>query len=238
MKQNLSFYLLILILLSGLLFSTACNRVKDLILPHTELIFPLEQGRFRITEVIDTTFDTRGAVVDHFYKRERNANTSTDLLDRALTRIEAERSEIEFGDAYRFEPYRVWAQYIDPNAEGTHFAERIQENQRILVLKFPVFPGVSWNGNLFNNQGTEVFRYQEVDTTVVVKGVSYENCVMVVQKADTNGFINFKFAYEIYAPSIGLIKKFDKTLVNDGPNGEFNPDRSRIYIEEIIEHNF
>lgn len=225
----------LLIVLAGLLLMN-CNREKEIVKPHTLEIFPLEKGRSRITYVRDTTFTTAGrdkGIGDVYFKKELIAEQEEDLLGRPIVAVQVFRSDSFLYPMYDFKASRVYTQYLEPAETGDYFAERIEENQRYLVLKFPAFEGVRWNGNQFNNFGPQEFKYQTIDTNVVIRGVTYENCVMVVQKADTNNFISDKFAYEIYAPGIGLVKKYDYTIVNDGPQGEFNPDESRIYIEEI-----
>ncbi|GAB4416127.1 MAG: hypothetical protein OHK0039_25320 [Bacteroidia bacterium] len=214
----------------------ACNRVKDTVLPHTELIFPNEAGHTRISEVHDTTFTTAGIANPQtiaYYKRERLGRTETDLQGREVRLVEVSRSPLI--RPYDFAPDRIWYQYFAPQTGANYYAERIEENRRTLVLRFPVTTVTRWNGNLYNALGTEIFSYGALDTTVTVKGQTFENCVMVIQKLDTTGFIIQEFAYEIYAPGIGLIKKYDKTLVFDQPDGDgFNPDASRIYLEEYI----
>ncbi|MEM7375140.1 MAG: hypothetical protein AAF587_41485 [Bacteroidota bacterium] len=232
-----------LFLLSLLALSlTFCNEVKEVIEPHTWTILPQEEGKYRILQVWDTTFNTAGISqpeVDIYYKKEELGGEEVDLLNRPIRLINVYRSDLDLGTNYEFQIDRVWSQFIDPQSGTDYFAERIEENDRILILKFPVSTGISWNGNLFNDRqvGTGIFEYGDTDTTVVIQGMSFDNCVMVIHSADTNNLINNRFAYEIYAPEIGLIKKYDKTIVNDGPNGEFNSSKSRIYIEEIIEHN-
>lgn len=229
----------LLLFVSALLF-LQCERIKENILPHTELIFPLEEGKFRISVVYDTTFTTAGInnpSTEAYYKKESNGNKEEDLLGREVTLLQVERSDFDRGTDFDFTPTRVWSQYTPAEEEDSFFAERIEENQRILVLKFPVFTNISWNGNQFNTEGTEEFYYANVDTTVTVQGKTFENCVMVMQE-NVDGLIRKSLKYEIYAPNVGLIKKYINTIVNDGPPGEeFNPDESRIYLEEIVEHN-
>ncbi|MEM6344511.1 MAG: hypothetical protein AAF927_11550 [Bacteroidota bacterium] len=237
MKKRL-IYSLLLVLSSLVLLN--CNREKQIVVPHTLEIFPAETGKFRITYVRDTTFTTAGrdkGIGDVYFKRETVSGQEEDLLGRTINAIQVFRSDSFLYPDYDFQPDRVYTQYLEPQTTGDYYAERIEENQRFLVLKFPAFEDVRWNGNQFNNFGPQEFRYHTIDTNVVIRGITYENCVMVVQKADTNNFISDKFAYEIYAPGIGLVKKYDYTIVNDGPQGEFNPDESRVYIEEIEAYN-
>ncbi len=224
--------------ISLILLSISCNRNKEVIPEAGENLFPVQQGKYLITEVADTTFNSAGPVVEKYFKKEEIGSTFTDLDDRPIQRIQISRSDYSLGENFQFEPFRIWGQFLDTDAEsGEYFAERIEDNTRYLVLRFPVFDEARWNGHLFNNLGNRIFNYQSTDTTVTVRGKRYEDCVMVVQRADTNSFITYSFIYEIYAPEIGKIKRFERTLVNDGPNGEFNPSRSRIYLEELVESN-
>jgi hypothetical protein len=236
--KRLRLYSLLLILCGFTLMH--CNRNKEIIAPHTLEIFPLTKGHYRISYVRDTTFDTRGreeGIPDVYFKKEEIGDTEEDLLGRTLHKVIVSRSDSNRSANYQWVVNRVYSHYLPQSPEGDYYAERIEENRRTLVLKYPAYPDVVWNGNLFNNLGPQTFRYQTIDTNVVIRGTTYNQCVMVVQKADTNNFISDKFAYEIYAPQIGLVKKYDRTLVFDGPNREFNPDKSRVYIEEIEAHN-
>jgi hypothetical protein len=225
----------LLLPLSALLL-WACNQSRDYLLPHTLTVFPADSGLYRISLVLDTTYNTQGPVADLYYKKEVQGGFETDLSGRRIQVLSTFRSPLDQGAAYQFQPDRVWSQHYNPEAAGAHFAERMVENVRQLVLKFPVHPSVSWNGNLYNTRGDQIFRYQNVDTTVTAGGLTFEHCVVVLQKAPTQSFISQTYAYEVYAPEVGLIKKYDRTLVFDGPQGQFNPDKSRIYIEELVEY--
>ncbi|MEZ4827404.1 MAG: hypothetical protein R3C61_14160 [Bacteroidia bacterium] len=207
-----------------------------MILPHTTKIFPVTQGLFRISAVTDTSFNTAGPVPARFYKKEEISGTETDLTGRKIYRLDIYHSDFDRGLDFDWKYYLLATVFFEPQTTGDYYAERSENNTRVQVLKFPVNNFVSWNGNLYNDLGAQEFYYGNIDTTVVVQNVTYEHCVMVVQE-NTEGLIRRSLAYEIYAPDIGLIKKYIRTLVNDGAMGEFNPDKSHIYIEELVSHN-
>jgi len=227
MKAHYSSFLSILLLASLLI---QCNRVKEIPLEHTNRIYPLETGNQRIYHVIDTTFTVQDIVVDEFFRLERVGETELDLKDREVHRIDTYRSPFDQGNDYSFVFDRVWTHY-----KGTEFVEEMEENTHYLSLKFPVYEDLSWNGNLLNNLGFQAYRYGNIDTTVVVNGVNYPNCVYVIQNLDTTGVLSYKFAYEIYAPDVGKIKSYNKNMVFDGGTGGFNPDKSFIHIEYLVE---
>ncbi|MEM6261840.1 MAG: hypothetical protein AAGI38_04985 [Bacteroidota bacterium] len=210
----------------------ACNRVKDVIPEYTERLFPMEEGQTRTYLVIDTTFTTQDTVVDWFYRREVIGGTEVDLKGRTVRRLETLRSEYDLGTNYDFQPERVWTVFKDDQ-----FAERLIENQRYLALKFPVFTGIKWNGHLFNGLGEQEYKYQSIDTTMEVNGQVYDQVVFVLQSlpSDTTSFVRYRLAYELFKADIGKIAVYDRTIVNDGPNQEFNPDESYIHIEYLVE---
>ncbi|MFK7922763.1 MAG: hypothetical protein AB8H47_12440 [Bacteroidia bacterium] len=238
MKKRLKYSLLLVLSALVLLH---CNQDKQIVSPHTLTIFPLEQAQYRITYVRDTSFTTAGrdkGIGDVYFKKELIGAEEEDLLGRPISAVQVFRSDSFLYPTYDFKPSRVYSQYLEPQEAGDYYAERIEENQRFIALQFPVFEGVSWNGNLYNNLGPETYRYQTIDTTVVIRGKTYENCVMVVQRPYSKNFISEEYAYEIYAPGIGLVKKYIYVIVKDLSGLDpFNPDESRVYIEEIEAHN-
>ena len=217
-----------------------CTETKDVLLPHTEEILPIEKGKSRISFVTEISYDARGRnfpIVAQYYKKEEIGDSIIDLLGRTVNRIQTYRSPASRGTNYQFVTNRVWTIYKDPAENNIRYAERTEDNVRFVILKFPVYAGLEWNGNLFNALEPQRYTYQHLDTTVTVGTQTFENCVMVVEKADTISQISYKFAYSIYAPGVGLIKKYDSTDVADGPNGEFNAANSFVYKEFIVEHN-
>lgn len=231
--MNIRFSLIIVGLLAGIL---ACDNTIDLIEPHTWDIFPVEEGASRITLRIDSTYNTSGGVEDKYYKRETYSNLEEDLTGRMIRRLLVERSEFDLGQAYQWDQDRVWAVYVPDSTTGDYFIERIEENKRIRILKFPVLTGVKWNGNLLNQDDEgKSFEYVITDTTVTVTAGTFDQCVMVVNKDERSSFIQETYAYEIYAPGVGLIKKFDQTKFYDKPGNAFNEAASYVIQEELIE---
>jgi hypothetical protein len=230
MKQR---FLIILALLPLSLLLVDCNRIKDPIPEYTQRIYPLETGQSRIYLVWDTTYTVQDTIVDWFYRKEVIGETETDLLGREVYRVETFRSEYALGQNYEFKPERVWTVYKDEE-----YVERYEENQRYLVLKFPVFPGIRWNGNLYNGLGEQAFKYQSIDTVLQVNGVEYDPLVFVMNSlpSDSTSQINYRIAYELYAPDIGKVMQFDITKVYRQPGDiKPDPDRSYSHIEMLVE---
>ncbi len=231
--------------LAGLFILASCNRTYDPTPEYATRLFPLEDGKYRIYHVVDTVFETAVSSeyeVQTFYKREMVDGTETDLLDREVSKLWIYKSPDTLGTpdnpVYNWDFYALWTMY-----NGEQYAERTEGNTRYLVLKNPVYPDASWNGNLFNDQGQKTYRYTNIDTTVTVQGVTYDNCVFVLQQefyqpfADSAQAIFISdYQYEIYAPDIGMILRYYKTYRRE--SNSVIADKSRIFREEVVEHNF
>ncbi len=241
MRIELSVLLLSLVTLTGL---TSCNRTFDPTPEHVYRIFPTEDGKYRIYHVIDTVFETalqQEYEVLNYYKQELNDGKEVDLLDREVTRLMIYRSPDTLGTPedpeYSWTFHELWTLH-----NGEEYNERIEGNTRFLVLRNPAYPDATWDGNLFNNETQQTYRYGNIDTTVVVQGVTYENCVYVLQQEfyqpipDSSDFFISDYQYEIYAPDIGMIKRLYKRFRMQG--GVAVADESRIFIEELVEHNY
>ncbi len=238
-------------LLSLIALSTGCKREYDPVSEEAKSIYPVQDGKFRTYFVVDTTYAS--ATLEEartYYKRESTDGTELDLLDRDVSKLWIYTSEDTIGNAvpnpiYNWKFDQLWTQYLSDN-----YAERIEGNTRYLVLKWPPYEGSTWNGNLFNNQDVQTYQYMNLDTTVTVQGKTYEHCVYVLQVPfrmpviKTPGgpappFFLIEHAYEIYAPNIGKIVRYSKFYEEQYINGSLTIDESsRIYLEELVDHNY
>jgi len=237
--------LIVLALVCAALSLTRCQREWAAVPEWTRLIFPMDSGKVRIYQVIDSSFDNNGGKADVFFRRERNAELQPDLLGRNVRRLEVYRSK--FADsAYSVD--RIWTQYKDDQ-----WGERTQENVRVLPLKFPVFDyNISWsdqsqaatlykwNYNMFNQADQLDRMYTAIDSTVTVNGTTYEHCAVVENRPNPGPITEYK-SYEIYAPNIGLILQYERRMVYDKPGGNkqqrFNPSESYIHYQYLLTHN-
>lgn len=212
------------------ILNLGCNRKIEYEFPDWDL-YPIIQGKYRIYQVIDTTYTTQGSVPKFYYKKELTDSNEVDLKNRVISRLNIFRGNTL--DSLTFS--ELWTQYRDGS-----WAERIEGNTKYLVLKFPVKKNVSWNGNEFNNQGNENFIYLNIDTTVVVNGITYPHCVYVQQRLNSNSLLTEIKTYEIYAKGIGKIKRYDNyKKYNLNPNGTRSlTTDSYFYEETLLEHNY
>jgi hypothetical protein len=226
--------------------ATSCRRDYDPVPPTAREIFPIQDGKFRIYHVIDTSYAS--ATLEEaksYYRRETTDGTETDLLDREVSKLWLHVSPDSLGTAYNWDFFELWTQYL-----GDEFAERIEGNTRKLILRWPPYKDATWNGNLYNANEDQTYRYVNIDTTIIVGGKTYEHCVFVLQvpfrmpveKIPGNPpppFFLIEHAYEIYAPKIGKIVGYYKYYEEQVLSGNVHIDEdSYIYYEELVDHNY
>ena len=222
--------LVIYILIPLVFTNSKCDRNIPLVETLDKNVFPLDRGKYRIYEVTDTTFTTTDTLKKHYFLKEVQGQFEKDLLNRNVQRLERYTSDT----LTNFQFYELWTQYKDKE-----FAERIEGNTRYVVLKFPIKKGDSWDGNMYNSQDPQYYKYIAIDTTVVVRNRIFEHCVFVLKQKIEDSFIQNILSYEIYAPGIGRIKRYERHIkwIFDGQGNQQLDTDSYIYLEEYVTGN-
>lgn len=229
----------------GLLLAAlvGCNRTYDPTPEHLVNIYPISQGLERIYEMSETTYaSTSGSEALQYLRREVTDGTETDLLDREVFKLwiyDSPDSTDSLGNPVRLWSFsQLWTHYQDED-----WVERIEGNIRYILLKRPPVTGTSWNGNLYNAQNVETYRVLNDDTTIVLQGTAYDHCVFVQQvpprrigESISPGVPIYidEYAYEIYAPGIGMIAKYRKYI--EAQDGQVL-SKSHMLRQEIVSHN-
>lgn len=242
MKQR-KIVLLLLACLS--LVITACRKDYDPVTEPQRNIFPLIDGRSRIYYTVDTNYESSiagGKEGREYFKKEYYAGEETDLLGRTVKRLEIQESPYTLDSAgnpvFSFIPTTIWTQYAD-----SFSVECTEGNIRLFYLKMPPYPTTTWNGNLYNSEQPQTYSYASLDTTVVVYGVTWEHCVVVMEapfseigSITPSGYYRREFAYQVYAPYVGKIKRHRERVVYQGTT--LQGDESFYLHEELQQHNF
>ena len=90
-------------------------------------------------------------------------------------------------------------------------AELIEENERIIKLKFPVNSYTNWNANVFNSSSSLECFYEQIHSPKIINGLFFDSTATVNQGSDRN-LIRFYKKQEVYAKGIGLVYKYYKDL--------------------------
>jgi hypothetical protein len=238
---------LFFILLLATTALTACRKELDTVPEHLDFVFPDEEGLVRIYAARDTNFassNTLGREGRTYFVKEENGIIETDLLGRDLTTLwtyESNDSTDTTGtQIYNWTFKELWSIYKDEL-----YAERTEGTTRYLVMKQPPVEGTQWNGNLYNSLGASTYEVTNHDTTVTVQGVAYPHCVFVlkvpfsVTEVVNSVFYHREYAYEIYAPDIGMIVRHDEDVEVQGDAWtNYRPESESVYLHmELVAHN-
>jgi hypothetical protein len=121
---------------------------------------------------------------------------------------------------------RVTANAVIQNESNTSYVKMI----------FPLRDSLKWNGNLYNNLGTQSYSASAVGKSYQVNSASYPNTVIVYQSNYDDFFITRDIRHEVYGYNIGLLyKKVDqRTFFLDPCYGQQKVQKGLIYEQSLI----
>jgi hypothetical protein len=90
----------------------------------------------------------------------------------------------------------------------------VQEgNVSFVKLAIPLTVGRTWNGNLYNTLGEEVYSLGFIAQPVRLGNLNFLDAIEVIQKNDTDPIVGNDVRKEIYARGVGLISRQVETIV-------------------------
>lgn len=198
-----SFYALMLLSL----IVVACSKKIDntQIQLHTEY-YDLAPGRFIEYEATEITHNSNSAIQHdtlNYFLRVQFEDTIYDNLGR-LNRKYVRYKRFSINDNWVISD--VWMAFKDNSN-----VELIEENERIIKLKFPVNSYTNWNANVFNSSSPLECFYEQIHSPKTINGLFFDSTVTVNQGSDRN-LIRFYKKKEVYAKGIGLVYKYYKDL--------------------------
>ena len=172
---------------------------------HTEY-YDLTPGRFIEYEATEITHNSNSAIQHdtlNYFLRVQIEDTIYDNLGR-LNRKYVRYKRFSTNDNWLISD--VWMAFKDNNN-----AELIEENERIIKLKFPVNSYTNWNANVFNSSSSLECFYEQIHSPKIINGLFFDSTATVNQGSDRN-LIRFYKKQEVYAKGIGLVYKYYKDL--------------------------
>lgn len=90
-------------------------------------------------------------------------------------------------------------------------AQKIEENLRFVKMGFPISASSTWDGNALNFLDRWTYRYDSLYHDRQYGEETFQATVKVLQR-DNKNFVEDQLAYEIYAPGVGLVKRYHRDL--------------------------
>ncbi len=225
----------IIIILSALFlfFFTSCvketNISKEVFWGNE--YFPLEKGNTLIYKITDIYIDKPSDVYDttiYFIKEIVDIPLIDNENDTAY-RIERYSRNNDFED---WIIHSVWTAKLTENT-----AEKVEENYRLIKIRFPLKENYSWNGNLYNELDNQTFSVTSFNIPYSTEEYVFDSCLFIYQDS-SESLIHKDIAYEVYALHTGLIYK-EETYINSQEVIFEIPVEERIttgtiYIQELV----
>lgn len=170
-----------------------------------------QSSSFQIKEILSDTFST-GSLLQYRVERFKRRKPIIDTI-------------------WPSQPDSVWSVYYFSNQ-----IIKVENNVKIVKLVFPVEEKKKWNGNVFNNFGTDVFEMNRIGKPLVVNTNTFSNTLIVDQANDTANIVRSDYRIEVYAKDIGMILK-QREVYDFVQNNPFKKINSGVkYIEKLVEY--
>ena len=206
--------------LLGLLFLlsfTACERIVET-LPQADLAYyPIEEGRYKIYQIDSLVYDEFLCTVVpiRFQVKEVTGAAIVDGEGATAHRVQRYQRETET------DPWvltGIWTEKFEDQQ-----IQRVEDNQRLIKVVFPIQEGKNWDGIVYIRRDTLVpirggaidlykdwddFEYGRVDQMYIdtFQNKVYDEAVVVTQ-VDKENNIEYRYSTEVYAKGIGLVYK-------------------------------
>ena len=224
----------ILLCLAAALSFVACEK-ENIVPADIEFVadkqyFPLEPDKALIYKVTEITIDKPSDYYDTavYYLRERTDIPFIDNEGDTAYRIERYKSQ----SLNKWKISDVWEAKTT-----TYTAEKVEENQRFIKIKFPLAIGKYWNGNLKNELAEKNSTITSLSTRYENGNIKLNSCLSITRDSSVSQ-ISKVYDVEIYARNIGLVYK-EITDINSqevvyGVPIENRIYRGTIYYQELI----
>lgn len=189
--------------------------------------FMTDEGRYNEFAVDSTQWDDfNDTVITYLFDiREVNDSLFLDNSGDTTVRLERLRRDSVTGPWYIKD---VWSMKRTATT-----AEKVEENERFIKLRFPIKEGYTWNGNLYNTQDPWEYKLTNVGQPFTVNGITFAETVTVEQTGTNDPLINKQLGKEVYAKGVGLIYKELAIL-----EGKTEPDVIGLPFDDRIKKGF
>ena len=218
----------------ALLALSACHKENivpaDVEFSADKQYFPLETSKSLIYKVTEITIDKPSDYYDTivYYLRERTDIPFIDNEGDTAYRIERFKSQT----TSNWTISDAWEAKIT-----TYTAEKVEENQRFIKIKFPLAIGKYWNGNLKNELDDKDCTITSLSSKYKNENIQLDSCLSITRDSSVTQ-ISKQYDVETYARNIGLVYK-EITDINSqeviyGVPIENRIYRGTIYRQELI----
>lgn len=198
-KNNSVAFLLISVILSA-----GCTDSSTAPAETEYRYFPLETGRFVEYEVQETSYAVgKTPVLSSYFLKEVCGPEAVGAGGQLQNQIKRyRRSTVQ----QNWAADSVWFAYLLPDR-----AVKVENNRPLVKMIFPLYDGLTWNGNHYNSLPPQTYEARFIKTPFSVNSLSFPESLTIIQRNDSSLVTLARFT-ERYAPAIGLIYKESTAL--------------------------
>lgn len=199
------------------IFFFACERVIETPGPISFDYYPIKEGKYKIYQIDSIVYDEYNCTVQTT-KYQVKEVTGVQSLDGEGDPYYSIKRYMRSDSAANWVLSNIWTEKIEDNQ-----LQRVEDNQRIIKMVFPVKEDRHWDGIVFIRRDTLVpirggaidmykdwddFVCENVGNTFVdtLSNKVYTDAVKIQQVDKTNN-IERRFSLEVYAKNIGMVYK-------------------------------
>jgi len=215
-------------LISCLAFSTCKKETEIYTIKGKEYVVD-KVGRVKIYKIdsvvfnINTTFPQPGEYTTTYYEKHEITHIEKDSVGNTYfyNLVSTSTDQQFYTETYAYKTQLEQLNY-----------EKVFNNERTILLNFPVETNRSWDGNLYNNsKGLRKFKYVQNDEFVKPEKV-YENQIIIMQQRDIVPITESHAYFEVYAPQKGLV--YSLKYYNDRQNNNGALSESGYYLHSNL----
>ncbi len=160
--------------------------------------FPLDTGFFQEYNVFKIEFDAFQNKSDttQFILRIEQDTFFTTALNQSAMRYKEMKKENDSADWKEIRHHY----YI----KNQFYVENIMENERKMILSFPVQNELIWDLNSYNKLDENLLYYEKVHQPFNISSYSFDSTV-IIKSLSRSSFLVEKNYVEVYASNIGLV---------------------------------
>ncbi len=217
MQKHSSFIYKSIALTGLLVFFFACQRQIEAPIELNYSYFPLQTGKYKIYQIDSVVYDEYNCNIDtvRFQLKEITADTIRDGEGALAYKIERYQ---RLDSTHSWRMIGVWLEKIED-----YQVQRVEENQRMIKMVFPVKQNQKWDGIVYIRRdtlvpirGSSIDMFKDWDNFVYTDvDVPYRNPItseiypqtVLIQQVDKINNIERRYSTERYAKNIGLVSK-------------------------------
>lgn len=191
----------IIIYIGIILIAATCKDLEPQPVEANGLNFmPLEKGNVVEYKQTLVHIDIPSGIYDttEWVLRETMGEQIAQSNNSKTYRVEVQRRKI---DETAWQPYTVYELQV-----SNEQIVRVEANTAIVVLRFPMEQGRTWQGNALNTIPDEKFKYGKLNIDTTIQTVAYDSVCEVIHR-DFLTLYTLQSQKELYKRNVGLIRK-------------------------------